>query len=70
MVAILMMRAKSVTQGQLKIESFWNIRCDSIISVHDVTKKISCDQSLVKSSISLREVNNFGIIKIIIVIWE
>ena len=46
-VAILMMRAKSVTQGQLKIESFWNIRCDAIISVHDVTKKISCDQSLV-----------------------
>ena len=40
MVKILMMSAKIVTSGLLKIKVFWNKGYDVIISVHDVTNKI------------------------------
>ena len=39
-VATLMMSAKLVTQGLLKIKLFWNEDYDMIISVHDVINKI------------------------------
>ena len=40
MVTILMMLAKMVTPGLLKITVFWNKGYDVIISVHDVNNKI------------------------------
>ena len=40
MVEILMMSAKLVTLGLLKIEVFWNKGYEVIIFVHDVTNKI------------------------------
>ena len=36
MVSILMMSAKLVTPGLLKVKVFWNKGYDVIISVHDV----------------------------------
>ena len=39
MVEILMMSAKLVTPGLLKIKIFWNKDQDVIISVHDITNK-------------------------------
>ena len=45
MVAILMMSAKLVTLGLLKIKVFLNKDDDDIISVHDVTNKILCRNS-------------------------
>ena len=40
MATILMMSAKKVSLGLLKIKIFWNKDDDVIISVHDVIKKI------------------------------
>ena len=40
MVAILMLSAKLVTVGLLKIKVFWNLGYGVIISVHVVTNKI------------------------------
>ena len=37
MVAILMMSAKMVTLGLLKIKVFWNKDYDAILFAHDVT---------------------------------
>ena len=67
MVKILMMPAKLVTLGLLKIKVFWNNGYDIIISVHDDTNKIlSLNSNYIvdlvmwpkfgKSSISMREV--------------
>ena len=67
MVEILMMSAKLVTPGLLKIKIFWNKGQDVIISVHDVTNKgLSRDSNYTvavvmwskfgNSSVSLREV--------------
>ena len=64
---ILMMSAKIVTPGLLKITVFWNQGYDVIISVDDVTKKIlSLDSNYIvdvlicqkfgNCSISMREV--------------
>ena len=66
MSTILMMSAKLVTLGLLKIKAFWNKGFDVITSVHDVTNKIvSCDWNYIvvavmwpkfdNSSISMRE---------------
>ena len=66
MVIILMISAKIVTPGLLKITVFWNKGYDVIIPVHDVTNKIlSRDSNYVadvvmgpkfgNSSISMRE---------------
>ena len=62
-----MMSAKTATPGLLKINVFWNIGFDLIISANDVTKKIlSRDSNYIvdvvvwpkfdNSSISMREV--------------
>ena len=62
-----MMSAKTATPGLLKINVFWNIGYDLIISANDVTKKILSRDSnyivdvvvwpkLDNSSISMREV--------------
>ena len=62
-----MMSAKAATPGLLKINVFWNIGFDLIISANDVTKKIlSRDSNYIvdvvvwpkfdNSSISMREV--------------
>ena len=62
-----MMSAKIATPGLLKVKVFWNNGSDTIISVHDVTKKfLSRDLNYVvdvimwpkfgNSSISTREV--------------
>ena len=62
-----MMSAKMATPGLLKINVFWNIGFDLIISANDVTKKIlSRDSNYIvdvvvwpkfdNSSISMREV--------------
>ena len=62
-----MMSAKTATPGLLKINVFWNIGFDLIISANDVTKKILSRDSnyivdvvvwpkLDNSSISMREV--------------
>ena len=62
-----MMSAKTATPGLLKINVFWNIGYDLIISANDVTKKIlSRDSNYIvdvvvwpkfdNSSISMREV--------------
>ena len=40
MATILMMSAKKVSLGLLKIKIFWNKDDDVIISVHDVINKI------------------------------
>ena len=40
MVVILMMQAKLVTLGLLKIKTFWNKGYGVIISAHDVTNRI------------------------------
>ena len=67
MVTILMISAKKVTPGLLKVKVFWNKGYDVIISVHDVTNKIlSRDSNYIvdvvmwpkfgNSSISMREV--------------
>ena len=67
MVIILMISAKIVTPGLLKITVFWNKGYDVIISVHDVTNKILSRDSnynvnvvmwpkFGNSSISVREV--------------
>ena len=67
MVIILMISAKIVTPGLLKITVFWNKGYDVIISVDDVTNKIlSRDSNYIvdvvmwpkfgNSSISVREV--------------
>ena len=45
MVEILMMSAKLVTPGLLKIKIFWNKGQDVIISIHDVTNKDSSRDS-------------------------
>lgn len=39
-IGILMMSAKSVTPGLLKIKVYWNKSCDVIISVHYISNKI------------------------------
>ena len=62
-----MMSAKTATPGLLKINVFWNIGYDLIISANDVTKKVlSRDSNYIvdvvvwpkfdNSSISMREV--------------
>ena len=62
-----MMSAKTATPGLLKINVFWNIGYDLIISANDVTKKfLSRDSNYIvdvvvwpkfdNSSISMREV--------------
>ena len=67
LVIILMMSAKMVTPGLLKIMVFWNKSYDVIIPFNDITNKIlSCDSNYIvdlfmwpkfgNSSISLREV--------------
>ena len=66
-VTILIMSAKMVTLGLLKIKVFWNKEFDVIVSVHDVINKIlSCDSDYIvngimwpkfgNSNISMREV--------------
>ena len=45
MITILMMAAKMATLGLLKIKVLWNKVYDVIISVHDVTNKISSRDS-------------------------
>ena len=45
MVTILMMSAKMVTLGLLKIKVFWNKGRDVIISVHDFINKLSSRES-------------------------
>ena len=45
MVAILMMPAKSTAPGLLKIKVFWNIGYEDIISVYDLTNKMSSRDS-------------------------
>ena len=40
MVAILMLSVKLATLGLLKLKVFWNIDCDAIIYVYDITNKI------------------------------
>ena len=48
MVTILMMSAKMVTLGLLKIKVFRNKGCDVIISVYDViNKNLSCDSNFI-----------------------
>ena len=67
MVTISMMSGKMATPGLLKIKVIWNKGYKVIISIHDVTNKISARDSnyivdvvmwpkFVKSSISMREV--------------
>ena len=67
MVRILMMSAKIVTLGILKIKAFWSKGYDVIVSFHDITNKVlSRDWNYVvdmvmwpkfdNSSISIREV--------------
>ena len=62
-----MMSAKTATPGLLKVNVFWNIGYDLIISANDVTKKfLSRDSNYIvdvvvwpkfdNSSISMREV--------------
>ena len=62
-----MMSAKTATPGLLKVNVFWNIGYDLIISANDVTKKVlSRDSNYIvdvvvwpkfdNSSISMREV--------------
>ena len=62
-----MMSAKAATPGLLKVNVFWNIGYDLIISANDVTKKVlSRDSNYIvdvvvwpkfdNSSISMREV--------------
>ena len=45
MVTILMMLAKMVTLGLLKRKILWNKGYDVIVYAHDVTNKISTDDS-------------------------
>ena len=73
MVTILMMSAKIITPGLLKIRVFWNNGYDVIIFVDDVTNKIlSRDSNYIvdvfmwpkfgNSSISMREVTTTSIL--------
>ena len=45
MVTILMMSAKMVTIGLLKIKIFWNKGYDVIISFHDITNRVLSSDS-------------------------
>ena len=47
MVAILIKSAKWATLGLLKIKGFLNKGYDIIISVHNVTKILSCDSNYI-----------------------
>ena len=47
MVTILMMLAKMVTLGLLKIKVFWNKRYDIIIYLHDATNKVLSRDSII-----------------------
>ena len=45
MVTILMMLGKMVTLGLLKRKIFWNKGYDVIVYAHDITNKLSTDDS-------------------------
>ena len=58
MVTTLMISAKIVTLGLLKIKAFWNKGYDVIISVYDVSNEIlSLDPSYIVDVVKLQEKN-------------
>ena len=62
MVTILMMPAKIITPGLLKIRVFGNNGYDAIISVHEVTNKIlSRDSNYIVNVVMWRKFGNCSI---------
>ena len=62
MVGILMMPAKLVTVGLLKMKKFWYNGCDAIVSVHDPAITIlSCDSNHIVNVVMRPKFGNSGI---------